>query len=254
MFGQRRFSLRDAILLGVVGVVLVSLVVVGRNDYDGGIFVRRSGGRGRMQCGTQVRGIQQSLVLYSQSNNDFYPGYTADGQDDFAALAPAFGSWGSNALTDDDIGKIYALLLNGEFFTPEYMISPQDDAATQAKGPQFQPVIAPANYSYAMLDMNDADSNRRHEWRDTNNSQALVVADPSSDIRPMINVTYHSSAFAFKNSDSNYEGDIAWNDNHVTFESSALFAPGKLKIGDTPNAAALNPFKNKANDGTKLIW
>lgn len=253
MFEQRCFRLREAFTVAVVVVVLASLLVVGCDNP----FGSRRGGHGRrMQNGTQVRGIQQALVLFSFSNNEFYPGYTPEGNDDFLAIGPTATKWGCNALSDTDIGKIYAILLDGEYFTPEYMISPADDVAVQADAMQTpKPIITNANYSYAMLDMNDAGSNRRDEWRDTNNSQAPMVADPSSDIRPLKTVTYHSDVASSKgNSDKYYEGDIAWNDNHVTFESKALFDPGTLKMGDTLNAAALNPFKNKANDGAKFIW
>lgn len=246
---RERFSLRDLLILGLALVVMASVFVAAcENPFS----PPRS--RTRMRNGTRARGIQQACVLYSQSNNEHYPGYDSDGNDDFAPLQATANRWGSNALTDDDIGKVYALLINAEMFTAGYVVSPDDDWTVAAKESPVRGVITPANYSYALLDMNDPGSNRRNEWRDTNNSQAPLVADPSADIRPMYNVTYLSSELAYKNSDTAYKGNIAWNDNHVTFENAALFAPGKLKMGDTLNAVPLNPFKNTANDGAKFIW
>lgn len=250
MLERRVFSLSDLVGLLILGVIGVSIF----GPVWGDMFGRRR------TCGhrsTQVRGIQQGFVLFSNSNNSFYPGYTSDGTDDFAAITASVTDFGCNALTDDDIGKIYAVMLTGEYFTPEYIVSPSDNLVP-ARAPSVNALIKPkidnTSYSYALLDMNDSPSVRRGEWKDTNNSQAPMVADPSSDIRPMLSVTYHTDVFWMANSDTDYQGNIAWNDNHVTFENAGLFQPGTLKLGETANATPVNPFKATGANDVKFIW
>lgn len=250
MLERRIFSLSDLVGLLILGVIGVSIF--------GPVWGDMFGGR-RTCCyrQSQVRGIHQGFVLYSNSNNGFYPGYTSDGTDDFAAITASVTDFGCNALTDDDIGKIYAIMLTEEIYTPEYIVSPNDNLAPASRmsgNTLIKPTIDNTNYSYALLDMNDFPSARRAEWKDVNNSQAPMVADPSSDIRPMLNVTYHSDVLWMANSDMYYEGNIAWNDNHVTFENAALFQPGKLKLGQTTNTTAVNPFKATGADDVKFIW
>lgn len=250
---RRLISLSDVI--AVVVCVLVFVAVLSTNP--GGIFGHARVGSRRMQNGTQVRGIQQSFVLYAYSNNGFYPGYNSDGTDDFAAVAASTTNYGCNALADSDIGKVYAIQLTGEFFTPEYIVSPSDDLfpapyPSQGVGPLS--TIDNTMYSYALLDMNNSPSARRDEWKDTNNSQAPIVADPSSDIRPMFNLTYHTDMPWMANSDVYYEGNFAWNDNHVTFQNKGQFPGGTLKLGNTLNANMINPFKAWGDDEVKFIW
>lgn len=247
---RRIFSLSDVIAI-VVCVVLVVAVVIP--------FVSPRGRRPHrpMQNGTQVRAIHQSLVLYSNANNGYYPGYTSDGSDDFAAISASVTDFGANALTDDDLGKVYAILLTGEYFYPDYIISPSDSIVPVTYDPKssaVKPTIDNTMYSYALLDKNDSPSERRIQWKNANGWQAPIVADPSSDIRPLPFVTYHSEVPAPGNSDFDYEGSIAWNDNHMTFENTGLFRPGTLKLGETANATPVNPFKATGADDVKFIW
>ena len=211
----------------------------------------------RMQNATHLRGIQMAFVLYSNSNNGQYPGHNSSGENDFDALRASSRKYGAGELHENDISKIYATLLNGEFFTPEYIVSPVDNRTPVRRGG----TVTNANYSFALLDMTaPRGSARRREWRDTNNSQAPVAADPSNDIRTpaegLSTVTYHSTKPAtVGDSDTDYAGNIAWNDNHVTFENDGLFAAGELKMSDQRNEQPQNPWKgNSGEDAAKFIW
>lgn len=213
----------------------------------------------RMQNSTQLRGIQQGFVLFSNSNNGFYPGYTADGYDDFDAITASATEFGCNELTDEDIGKVYTVMLTGEYFNTDYIVSPVDSLIAAASG-ATKAKIDNMHYSYALLDMTGGDlSNRRKEWQDTNNSQSPIVADPSSDIRTVAQglstVSYHSDQIvATGDSDTDYEGNYAWNDNHVTFQVEGLADIGTLRIGSAQNSMQLNPFKTTDVDEAKFIW
>lgn len=240
------FSLRDLIVGSLACLVFISLPLVGCGGFSENQL---------MQNGTQLRGIQQAMGLFSYDNGTFYPGYTADGTDDFEAVEASATAWGCNALADDDIGKVYAILLTGDYLTPDYIVSPLDTLKPAAASAQSKGKIDNTAYSYALLDMNAKESDRRSEWRQTNNSQGPMVADPSSDIRPLEKVSFRSDVSADGgDSDVDYKGSIAWNDSHVIFETKGLFDAGTLKVGSNRNGQPLNPFKNTANDGAKFIW
>lgn len=279
MPSKTEFSLRDLFALLAVGCIFATLVVAGCGDGVSGDPIKvtptqvmrfskvgllpalgasRSTAQ-RMQNATQIRGIHQSFVLYSNSNNTFYPGYNSDGRNDFDAVAATQTKWGNGALHKDDISKVYAELLTGEYVTPEYIISPLDTSMGAPSLPSRKGTVTNRQYSYALLDMTAAaPGSRRREWSDTNNSQAPIVSDPSSDIRSVSldTVTYHSNVPASQgNSDTDYQGSVAWNDNHVTFENQGQFSPGTLKMGSIRNEARHNPWKgNGSNDSAAFIW
>lgn len=219
----------------------------------------------RMENGTQIRGIQTGFVLFSNDNNTFYPGFDADGKNAFGALTASPIQWGSSDGDDDDLGTIYAIMLTGEYFTPDYMVSPLDNIVPiAASGGNLGTVVkgnatTGASYSYAMLDANDVGDERRKEWRDTSNGHAPIISDPSSDIRPDLDrITYNSdvpiSGPNAGDSDLDYEGNVGWNDNHVTFKHGGHFEPGKTKMRLISNVAELNPWKDSTAHNAKFIY
>lgn len=219
----------------------------------------------RMENGTQIRGMQTGFILFSNDNNTYYPGYDSDGKNAFDAIAASPIQWGSSAGDDDDIGTVYALMLTGEYFTPDYMVSPLDNIIPiAAPGGNLGTVVkgnatVGASYSYAILDTNDLGDERRKEWKDTSNALAPVIADPSSDIRPdLARISYHSEVPSTGpgagNSDLDYEGNVGWNDNHVTFQNTGKFDIGKTKMRLVTNTAPLNPWKDNTANNTKFIY
>ncbi len=220
----------------VVAVVLVCVVGVAIMILLPALGAARRTAQ-RMQNGTQVRGIQQAMVLWSNSNNSYYPGRNVDGTV-LTTVQFQNGEYSGNAPTPVDQSAVYAMLLNGQFFTPEYIISPRDTSAVLLTAPALLSTGGggPPNYSYAFLEFT-GDSRRVLEWQDTNNSQAPIVADPSSQIRSdLTEHTYHSDvSVTSRPTPADYEGNIGWNDNHVTFENSSQFQPGSLKLGSYLN-------------------
>ena len=74
-----------------------------------------------MQSNTQVRGIQQSMVTFGQSNKGWYPGVVGSTQKlvDGTDLDPPNenGNW---------IQTRFQILLRGDYFTGKYAISPSE--------------------------------------------------------------------------------------------------------------------------------
>ena len=154
----------------------------------------------QMQNSTQVRGIHSALVLFSQGNNTYYPGINTIG----------------NVLTNTSgVAIRFRELLDDNYFTGEYMIAPNE---TKTVLSQTGVMPTAENFSYAMLNLSVNDSQRINEWRDTCNSEAVVISDraiangkdgaiKSIHTQPSKDVT-------------EWRGAMGFNDNHVTFEAS----------------------------------
>ncbi|MEM6507573.1 MAG: prepilin-type N-terminal cleavage/methylation domain-containing protein [Planctomycetota bacterium] len=205
----------------------------------------------RMQNSTQLRGIHQGLVIFAQSNKTIFPGY--DSSQDVLPTADV-GTSGRG----DTVEARFWQLLTGDFFTPEYAISPSEtEAVTEFvfdDDPSDDPVQHAetaanndTNYSYAML-MIEAEGNaapgvgvdpnyaaRFAEWKETLNSQAIVVSDRNlgSSGDPDDSQSIHGDV------EGDWSGSVLWNDNHVGFENQqefeTKFANGLLNDGDGDN-------------------
>ena len=151
----------------------------------------------RMQNSTQLRGIHQGLVTYANSNKYWYPGIDQLGEDEGISVESRF-----------------QILFEDEYITPEYAISPSDTEDIEeweADGP-----VTKRNYSYAMLQI-PKEGGRRAEWKQTLNSQAIVLSDRNTGTRAKP-LSIHSEV-----NDPDWRGSVLWNDNHVHFEASDGF-------------------------------
>jgi len=191
----------------------------------------------QIQNSTQLRGIQQGQVIFSQSNKTgstegYYAGIEADGKNPTAAETGDFG--GGTVATNSDS---FAILLNNNAFTPEYIINPTDSGSTEAS---VGGTVTPGNYSYASIDWDTigstADaagitpSNYRNEWRETINTAAVVYAD-------RVTTGSGTAAETFW-SDNGYRGTMVRNDNSTAFEADQSFDAGELRYQNQTNSAA----------------
>ena len=127
----------------------------------------------------------------------------------------------------------FALLLNGNFFTPEYLLNPADPVSVPA-------VIDPAtneyrglraeNYSYAVTALPGTE-NERAEWWKTLNFDAVVLAD-----RAIGSATKTSSVWT-QRPGAGWHGYFARNDNTISWAESPTvkntrFGTGKVNATD----------------------
>lgn len=188
----------------------------------------------QMQNSTQVRGIHSGLVLFSQGNKTFYVGRASDGKRDT-------GAWVQGPFST--LGRMQRLI-EDNYFTVEYARSPSE--AQQG------------TTSFAMLhiDNNSGDpttSTRNDEWKDTNNTQAAVVADryvtngstsAFGDVPAGGSKSIHTSPGPGV---TDWKGSVGWNDNHVTFESTWNI---KSRYGSTFNDGTDNLFAGPTGTST----
>lgn len=181
----------------------------------------------RMQNSTQLRGIHQGLVTFANSNKNNFAGLDSKGN----------GLQDSTANTGDSgdgnfVEARYFVLFKGDFFTPEYAISPSETANVDEYDEDDEDTVifnaTTKNYSYAMLQfevtgtdngITPATAARAAEWSQTLNSQAIVVSDRNVGSNTAANLqSIHTEA-----GDQEWTGSVLWNDNHVGFEQEEIF-------------------------------
>lgn len=229
---RRGFTAIEVAVIVIVLVIAAAIFIPMMSD------ARRTARR--LGNGTQVRGIQQAAVLYSQSNNGYFPGLQSDGSLVSAVIVTST-QYGAATPTEMDQSLFFSLLLNGEFFTPEYMISPaEDQALVQPIGfpNETDPplIVTQANYSYAMLQFaGPNDAGRRYEWHDRNNAKVPQISDRSQLIDNKLKTTSLHTRDTSGESDD-WEGNVAWGDNHADFESSGVIDEDGVQINGVTNS------------------
>jgi prepilin-type N-terminal cleavage/methylation domain-containing protein len=210
----------------------------------------------QMSNNTQLRGIQQGFVTYAQSNkkggNDgYFPLLDASGDiDSVPAADPGLGVYGGGAvdgLNAQPAGAV-ALMLNGNFFTPEYVINPADSGASEVNQDDTTgATVGEDNFSYAMLDLGTvttagdapSDGGRAIEWKETLNTSAIVISDKNTGNNADTTI---SSVWTELDS-GDWRGGVTRNDNSTSFETTAEF--DQTKYGN----AAANTTDNLFVDG-----
>ena len=194
------FNIVQLLLVAVLVFVSGSLFVA-----CDGLSASRTEAR-RMQNNTQLRGIHQSLVTYANSNKGSFPGINRRGDNEGIEVESRF-----------------QILLEGHFFTPEYAISPSETEASIAPWDGTSPV-ATTNYSYAMLQVPDAnpkktdsEQGRRSDWAMTLNSQAIAVSDRNTGTASA------TSSIHTRSNQTGWSGSVLWNDSAVMFEPDDTF-------------------------------
>lgn len=198
---------------------------------------------------TQVRGIHQGLVLWAQNNKDRYP---MPGEFDTANA-----TIDAPAETKNTTANILSILIFNNFFSPELCVSPLEtnpsigiedayafETPPQAADPRkamWDPAFIadfsrpgvpgnkpPAHVSYGHLRPADA---RLEQWRTTGFDPNLaVIGNRGPEVS---GVTYAkkgepkaqlvnpgSNTLRIHGSRDTWEGNIAYNDNSVNFETS----------------------------------
>jgi type II secretory pathway pseudopilin PulG len=237
-------------IMGIVGVVLSVVVLLIAILLPALGASQRTAHR--MQNSTQLRGIHQGMVIFAQSNKGYFPGMNASGDILADGNATGFSGHGNTPQAR------FWIMLDGDFITPEYLISPSETQAIveyMGTGP-----VASDNYSYAQLGYGIAGDartdprtgeqsyavsmdtqGRAMEWRETLNSQAVVLSDRNVGGDASANVqSIHADE------PGNWRGSILWNDNHVGFENTHVV---ETKYGSGSRNLADNLFDDDGTNG-----
>ncbi|MEO0513888.1 MAG: prepilin-type N-terminal cleavage/methylation domain-containing protein [Planctomycetota bacterium] len=204
----------------------------------------------QMANNTQLRGIHQSMFTFAQSNKGWFPGVDSDGQPlqggGTTAHTSDTGSTYRNANRGTNPLRRLAVMLESNFFTPEYMINPADSVKTLPDTAVTAPnenVLA-NNASYAMLELQNhavngatgsgtnwtggtvtwIPSNRGLEWQETVNTSAVIMSDRAiSDSGTGGNAqagTYNYHSVWTENGSGEWAGAVQRNDGSASFSST----------------------------------
>ncbi len=202
---------------------------------------------------TQLRGIHQGMVTFAQSNKSggkdgFFPGIDPDGTFHNGAQPP-----GNYVGTPSLPGNTIALMLNDNLFPPEYCNNPAD-AAVNPVDITVNAAIGADNFSYGMLELNNADPNpnagdkkpdraRALEWTETLNSSAVMMSDLNTGSDELVGGNV--SSVWTEDESGDWRGGITRNDNSTSFETSPIVQ--QTRYGNNIANTADNLF---AEDGT----
>lgn len=181
----------------------------------------------QIQNSTQARGIQMGMVIYAQSNqtgyqDGWYPGIDAAGN-----------------VVDVSTENRFAVLLDANAFTPEYLLNPADHAKTEYT---YSGNFTSDHYSYSLLDVSEQGA-RRHEWKETINTMAVVLTD-------------RDASFGYGNptsvwSDHQWRGTMVRNDNSTAFESSHIV--WELQYGSAAAVSDDDIFQANGTDDALMV-
>jgi len=253
------------IVVLLVGAVLAMQFLAG---------VRR--GAWELYDGGQIRDIHQSMALWAQNNSDAYPlPSRIDLTDETVA---------TQGRDKDTTANIFSILIYNNFIIPEVCVSPAETnpairvhdtyafseppTAVNPKKALWDPALnadftggKTGNISYAhMLPANERLEKR---WRNTWDATQAVVGNRGPEVKGfdvrdgkrVFTMPKKSNTFLIHGGPTTWEGNIAYNDNHVYFETSltpemALYradAPGVeqpdcLFFDETDDASKTNNF------------
>jgi prepilin-type N-terminal cleavage/methylation domain-containing protein len=230
-------------------LVVISIIAVLIGILLPALGAARTSAR-KSQSTSRIKGCQQSLVTFAQFNNTYYPGVNSNGK----ALRVSDPDMDTTigATSDSIIGHLvtarYEQLFDSQYFNGEFAISPQDD---KRNGWQDGEVTSD-NYTYCMLRLEfnamkdggflDQTQLRHKEWRNTINSQAVVMSDRNIGLNDN-NAKVES---VWVNDEGDWRGVMVWNDNHAKFESDHR---QPLQYGNGSYREKDNVFKNQTKSG-----
>ena len=191
----------------------------------------------KAQSSTQLRGTHQAMVTFAQSNKGFFPGLRSSGNQWVLSAENDAAAHGSTVMAR------YAILLQGDYFTPDYALHPNDPQPHTAYDPNSGTPLDYRNYSYAMLELVRTNNNnglntvagnsdyKRGEWRETMNSQAIIMSDRLIEVTTFADPSTYTGIWSDRPGES--EWGVVWNDNHTAFERTPLFETRYTRVSNT---------------------
>ena len=208
-----------------------------------------------LQSNTQVRGIQQGMFTYATSNKSLFPGLDklSDESDEACTDADRIDSYSSGGThAGGHVAARYAICLEDDLFTPDYLISPFEinaDVQVWEEGTVYTETTG-SFFSYSLPRIqrnpgtNQMSQGRMREWRAEANASAVVVSDrllgdgPGGVAVSVFNSDTHISLQA-ADQPGQWTGGISFNDNHTeTLKTSDVEGPlsyAGYKIPETDN-------------------
>ncbi|MEO0514914.1 MAG: prepilin-type N-terminal cleavage/methylation domain-containing protein [Planctomycetota bacterium] len=207
----------------------------------------------QMKNSTQLRGIHQGLVVFAQSNKGWYPGIIGSqarsaGDDALVDQVDISTYVGSTTDAGGHVGARFAIMLEDNLFSPEYLISPAEDTSLFSAPVVFEPWDPNLTYgfnkpfySFALPQIIENGTSasgrvpgeaRYEEWQETLNGQSVAVADRlvNLDGGSVVNPdpTTHRSLWSVDSDGGDWGGSLAYNDGHTAYSTTSVLENTRL--------------------------
>lgn len=193
----------------------------------------------QMQNGTQVRGIEQGMIIYSQGNSTYFPGLDSTGKAS-ATIVSSATAYGATSFSNTRLPM--ALLLNGTYFVPAYAVNPgETNSVITAIGAQSTVAnVTSANYSYCLSQVVTSatiagatpdQTGRANEWKDNTNTSAAVISDrilytsastESPGVADLSATNIASCRSVWTSTDGDWRGSVVFGDNSTLFMTTIV--------------------------------
>jgi prepilin-type N-terminal cleavage/methylation domain-containing protein len=180
----------------------------------------------QMKNTTQVRGIVQGLVTYAGTNKEKMPGTDSKGYIiyDDGTTDSRTGQSGHGYTVE---GR-YWLMLDNNNFNGDYVISP-----SETKTAWTTEEVESSNYSFALLNIHDgatdptattkvrpSETGRAREWKQSINTQAVLIADRARISNGSIGSNYEDIySIHTSEDDKKWAGSVGRGDGSASFEN-----------------------------------
>lgn len=166
----------------------------------------------RMQNSVSLRSLHQSQAAFAADNKGLYTGLHSDGQPyTTLELEEKFGTGPGSFFSQNGTSVLprFAILARGGYVDYQHLVSEKDPDRERWDGVV---TFTHQHLSYAALDISVNDSPSRASWRSDSGSETPILSDRSTATAA---TTVGSSLWNTRQ----WEGTLAWNDGHTTYEA-----------------------------------
>ncbi|HYE62653.1 MAG TPA: hypothetical protein VD997_11715 [Phycisphaerales bacterium] len=199
----------------------------------------------QIKCATMVRGISQGLIMFAQGNEDSYPrpsrldkenttinaaAHEKDTTDNIISVMIYNGFFGPElCVTPAEVNKNIKMMKDYAYASPASAATPQQALWDPAFNADFtSPDGGHLSYAHLM-----PSRSRRHIWTNSFSSTEAAVGNRGPRIealerraeRDVPVLPEKSHTYRIHGANSTWEGNVAFNDNHVEFMTT-MYAPG----------------------------